>query len=514
MLSLNQLLARTVRISPNAPAFTFEGRTWTWREYEQRCARLGGALEGLGVAAGDRVAVISKNTDRLAEVFFGPAYIGAVYAPVNFRWALPEMIACVEDCTPKVLISDRDHCQAALAMQAACPSIETLIYADDGAMPAGFLSYEALLAEAEPAVDGGFGGDDLAALFFTGGTTGRSKGVMVSHTNIYVTSLAQSANTLTCNDAALLMIMPIFHLAGGTRVYTSVMLRSQVVLKREFDTQQVLQDIQEHRITHLYVVPAMLNFLLNDPSFADKDLSSLRQLIYGASPISETLLRRALAHFPGIYITQGYGMTETGPCATVLGNDDHDPDGPLVGKLTSVGRPTLQCELRIVDPVGDDCPANTPGEVALRGPSVMQGYWNQPELTEKVLKDGWYYSGDGGYLDEDGYLFLVDRLKDMIVSGGENVYSLEVESVIYKHPAIMECVVIGIPSEIWGEAVHAIITLREGQTVTEKELIDFCREHIAGYKCPRTVTIRSTPMPLSGVNKILKKELRDPYWKD
>ncbi|MEH6824948.1 MAG: long-chain-fatty-acid--CoA ligase [Motiliproteus sp.] len=513
MLSLNQMLARTVRMSPNAPAITFEGRTKTWREYETRCARLGGALARLGIVAGDRVAVMSKNTDRLAELFFGPAYIGAVNALVNFRWALPEMIACVEDCTPKVLICDRDHWQQALALQVACPCIETLIYADEGETPAGFQNYETLLAAAEPAVDGGFGGDDLAALFFTGGTTGRSKGVMVSHANIYLTALVQSTNSLVCDDAAFLMIMPIFHLAGAARLYTSVMLETQVVLHRDFNTQQVLQDIQDHRITHLFGAPAILNFLINDPSFVDKDLSSLRQLMYGASPMSETLLRSVLALFPGIYITQGYGMTETGPCATVLGNSDHDPDGPKVGKLTSVGRPTLQTELRVVDSEGNACPANTVGEVALRGPCVMQGYWKLPELTAEVLRDGWYYSGDGAYLDEDGYLFLVDRVKDMIVSGGENVYSLEVESVIYQHPAIMECAVIGIPNETWGEAVHAIVTLKKDQSVTEKALIDFCREHIAGFKCPRSVTIRSEPMPLSGANKILKKELRDPFWK-
>jgi acyl-CoA synthetase (AMP-forming)/AMP-acid ligase II len=512
MLSITKILSRAARMSPNSAALRFENRTLTWSEYEQRCTKLGGALADLGIAAGDRVAVISKNTDKLAELFFGPSYIGAVYAPINFRWAIPEMIACVEDCTPKVLIADKDHVEQARAMKSACPSIATLIYADEGNTPVGFLNYDTWLAAATPATDGGFGGNDLAALYFTAGTTARAKGVMVSHQSIYVAALAQTNVTSKCQDPCFMMVMPIFHVAGAMRLYGMAMQVIPMVFLRQFDVQLMMQTISDHKVTHFLAAPSMLNFMLNDAKFSTYDFSSLHQIVYGASPITESLLRKILVEFPHVLLTQGYGMTEALPAVTCLENDAHDPDGPLADKLTSVGRPMLPVEVKIVDNAGNELSTGAIGEIVVRSPCMMQGYWQQPELTAEVLKDGWYSSGDGGYLDQDGYLFLVDRVKDMIVSGGENVYSLEVESVIYQHPAILECAVIGIPSDTWGEAVHAIITLKQDNKVKEQELISFCREQIAGYKCPRSIEIRTEPMPMSGVNKILKKELRAVYW--
>jgi long-chain acyl-CoA synthetase len=263
----------------------------------------------------------------------------------------------------------------------------------------------------------------------------------------------------------------------------------------------------------------MLNFMIKDPSFGDYDLSALRQIFYGAAAMPESLLRECMELLPHVGFYQGYGMSETSPLLTILLEEDHKISGDYrlgsvvaqSSKLASVGRPVSYCQIRIVDSEGQEVAVGEVGEIIVKGPNVMLGYWRMPELTTKVLKDGWYYTGDGGYFDEDGYLFLVDRIKDMIVSGGENVYSNEVESVIYRHPAIMQCAVIGIPCDIWGEAVHAIISLKEGHTCSEAELIDFCRQHIAGYKCPRSVEVKDS-LPMSGANKVLKHELRRPYW--
>jgi acyl-CoA synthetase (AMP-forming)/AMP-acid ligase II len=511
MLKLTQILERAAQMYPDAPAITFEGRTHTWREYHQRCARLAGALKALGVRAGDRVAIISHNSDYFCEVFYGPAMIGAIYAGINCRWALPEMIACVEDCTPKVLIADKSFVEEARAMSAACPGIDTLIYADSGETPEGFLNYDVLLDSAEPAEDEGYGGDHLAALYFTGGTTGRSKGVMLSHENLYINCLGSIPFMPRSQSQCFVQASPIFHVAAGARHYTSTMNAAHVVYTRSFNALEMLQLLQNHRATACSIVPTMLNFMINEPTFGDYDLESLLQISYGASPMPEALLLKAIEFMPQVEFHQGYGMSETSPILTVLTGEDHKFAQGKPSKLTSVGRPVNYCQVRVVDPQGQDLAEGEVGEIVARGPNVMQGYWGLPELTAEVIKDGWYHTGDGGFFDEDGYLYLVDRVKDMIVSGGENVYSAEVESAIYRHPAILQCAVIGIPNDTWGEAVHTIITLKQGQTCTEAELIDFCRQNIAGYKCPRSVDVMDS-LPMSGANKVLKRELRDAYW--
>jgi long-chain acyl-CoA synthetase len=255
-----------------------------------------------------------------------------------------------------------------------------------------------------------------------------------------------------------------------------------------------------------------LNHMLNHPRFSDFDLSSLKQVNYGASPMPQALLRQAMERMPGVRFYQGYGMTEASPLLTVLEPDDHVLEGPEAGRLSSVGRTVYHAEIRIVDTEDREVPPGTVGELVARGPNIMKGYWNLPELTAEALRGGWYHTGDAGYEDEDGYIFLVDRIKDMIVTGGENVYSVEVENAIYRHLAVKDCAVFGVPDKEWGEAVHAVVTLKPDASTSEAELIAHCRALIAGYKCPKSVEIRDEPMPLSGANKILKSELRAPYW--
>jgi acyl-CoA synthetase (AMP-forming)/AMP-acid ligase II len=290
------------------------------------------------------------------------------------------------------------------------------------------------------------------------------------------------------------------------------MANTHSIMMAKFTPERALEYIQKYRITDALLVPTMLNMMFNVPNFADYDLSSLKRICYGAAPMPEPLVRRFMAEMPDLQAYQGYGMTEASPLVTVLAEEAHDPDGPLADKLTSIGQPVYHCEVRIVDENDNDVPNGEVGELVVRGPNIMKGYWNQPELTAEAKRGGWYHTGDAGRMDDDGYIFLVDRVKDMIVSGGENVYSAEVESVLHDHPAVKECAVIGIPSEKWGEAVHALITLKDGQSFNEADIIAFCQERIAHYKCPKAVEVIDA-MPLSGVNKILKTELRKPYWK-
>jgi long-chain acyl-CoA synthetase len=509
---LTHLLQRAAREAPDAPAVTFEGRTRSWSALAERSARMAGALRELGLAPNDRVAVLSQNTDRFIELFFAPVWAGGAFVPINTRWALPEVIACIEDCTPKVLFADRDHTEEAHAIAAACPSLTHVVHADDGPAPAGLLDYEALIERAAPAEDVGRGGEDLACLFYTGGTTGRSKGVMLTHGNIFANTLGSVAAYQPDPTATYLQAGPIFHLAAGARVFSSALTCAHSVLLRRFEAGEVLAAIEAYRAGVGLFVPTMLNHMLNHPRFSAFDLSSLKQVNYGASPMPQALLRQAMERLPGVRFYQGYGMTEASPLLTMLGPEDHVLEGMRAGRLASVGRTAYHVEIRIVDAEDHELPPGTVGELVARGPNIMKGYWNLPELTAEALRGGWYHTGDAGYRDEDGYIFLVDRIKDMIVTGGENVYSVEVENVIYRHGAVKDCAVFGIPDEQWGEAVHAVVTLKPGESATEAELIAHCSALIAGYKCPKSVEIRDEPMPLSGANKILKSELRAPYW--
>ncbi|MCX7568112.1 long-chain-fatty-acid--CoA ligase [Sulfitobacter sp. F26169L] len=504
---LTDILEEVARNHPDDPAVTFLGRTQTWADFAERARRQGSALRALGVGAGDRVGILALNSARFMEAFYGPFYADAVMVPLNYRWAVPEMIQCMEDCTPAVLLVDEEHVAQARKIKAHCAFCKHLVFIGEGPTPEGFLDYEDLLAQADPDVRSNRRGNDLAALFYTGGTTGRSKGVMLSHANLHANSTGALTSYHMPRDQSFLKSAPIFHLAAGARVYSLAQSNNHSVLMQRFDPREAQRLIEELKINDAMLVPSMLNMIFNAPDFGEFDLSSVKRITYGAAPMSLALLRRVMAALPGVQFYQGYGATETGPVISVLTPDAHDPDNPLVEKLSSVGRPVAHCDVRITAPDGSECATGVIGEVTVRGPNVMQGYWNMPEKTAEALVDGWYHTGDGGYFDADGYLFLVDRIKDMIISGGENVYCGEVENAIADHPAVKDCAVIGIPDPQWGEAVHAVVVLMDGQSVTAEELIAQCRTRIAGYKCPKSISFIDW-MPLSGANKILKTELR------
>jgi long-chain acyl-CoA synthetase len=314
------------------------------------------------------------------------------------------------------------------------------------------------------------------------------------------------------DDSTYLHAAPMFHLADCASTFAVTMAAGAHAFIAKFDPADTLRAFQEYQVTHCLLVPMMINILVHFPAVQDYDVSSLKRILYGASPMPRAVIARALEVFSNCEFGQGYGMTELAPVATILDPKYHVLDGPLASKLKSAGTATFSVEVRIVDTDDNELPRGEIGEVAVRGPIVMQGYWKKPEATAQALRGGWMHTGDAAYMDEDGFVFIVDRLKDMIISGGENIYSVEVENALYQHPTVAMCAVIGVPDEEWGELVHAIVVPKGGQEVDPGALIAHCKELIAGYKCPRSITVRDEPLPISGAGKILKSELRRPFW--
>jgi long-chain acyl-CoA synthetase len=505
-------LHRAVLFDRKGVATLFEDRTRTWAEVADRVARLAGALDSLGVGKGDRVAILMLNQDRYLELYLAIAWAGAVVVPLNIRWSATENQDCLTDCRPKLLFVDAAFAKMGEGIVKALGGL-AFVYADDlpQARPEGAHDYETLVAGAAPVPDAEAVETDLAGIFYTGGTTGRSKGVMLSHRNL----LASARNGLMFRDPRLrrhLHAVPMFHLAGVGSINASLLLCGVNAVIRTFTPEGVAKAIEKYRANSITLVPTMIQMFVDQPNFDQFDLSSLRRVTYGASPINEALLDRAMKALPNVEFLQAYGMTELSPVATFLEWQDHIGDGRAKGRHRSGGRPATMVEVRIVDPHGNALPPRQVGEIVVRGDIVMMGYWDCPEETKKAVVDGWMHTGDGGYMDEDAYVYIVDRIKDMIVTGGENVYSAEVENCVALHPAVAQCAVIGIPDERWGEAVHAVVMRKSGAVVTEAEIIEFCRASIAHYKCPRSVKIQDAMLPLSGAGKILKRELRKPYW--
>ncbi|MCY1353041.1 Long-chain-fatty-acid--CoA ligase FadD13 [compost metagenome] len=431
---------------------------------------------------------------------------------MNIRWSVPEIVYSLDDCDTRILLVDDNFLHMADGIAAAAKVRPVLIHAGDGPAPAGMLAMDQLIRDAAPIDDVFRGGNDLAAIMYTGGTTGRPKGVMQSHLNLWSSAVGRMAEHAIAPGSSVLHVAPMFHTACMARVISQVIVGLPHVFVPAFDALDVLRTIESEKVFDILLVPTMLQALIMHPDFTRYDISSLKRLTYGASPIAAPVLERALALMPDIEFQHGYGMTETSPVISINGVENHSAEGIANGRVRSAGRAGLCVTVRVVDEDGNEVPRGTVGEVIVRGPNVMLGYWNRPEETAEALRDGWMHTGDGAYMDEDGYLFIVDRIKDMIVSGGENVYSAEVESAVAGHPAVAACAVIGVPSDKWGEAVHAVVVLKPGCEAAEAEIIEHCRQRIAGYKCPKSVEF-TTALPLSGAGKILKRDLREPYWK-
>ena len=508
---LTQNLHRALQQQPDAPISRFGARQRSFAEFGARVARYAGALHKLGLRPGDRISMLALNSDTYLEYYLGTYWAGGVVNPLNTRLAVAELAFMLDDCDSKFLIVDQHFVDTAAKLRAQCPKLQALIYAGEGPAPDGLLSYEALLEGAEPAEDALRSGDDLAGIYYTSGTTGRAKGVMLTHANIFSNAVAMVAEGVVSHGCVGLHSAPMFHLADGAFMNAMLAVGGCHVIVPQFEPVAVPETLQRERISDVLLVPTMIQMLVDHPKRGDYDLSSVRNILYGASPIAEALLDRAMAAFPQAGFVQAYGQTELSPVATLLLQAMHGEAGRKQGLHKSNGRAMIGCEVRIVDATDQELPRGQTGQVLVRGPGVMQGYWKLPEDTAEAKRGGWMHTGDAGYMDAQGYVFLQDRVKDMIITGGENVYTIEVENAIALHPAVAQSAVVAIPDERWGEAVHAFVVCKPGQSATAEEIIAHCKQHIAGYKCPRSVDFIEA-MPLSGAGKVLKRELRKPYW--
>jgi long-chain acyl-CoA synthetase len=513
---LGAALERAAMLYGDREAVVDGERRWDYRELRSRVAGFDAALDELGLVAGDVAGVLAANSADHLVCWLAIPRSGRVLNDLNTRLAPAELEFILGDSGARLLIVDDTFLALGRELVARCDSVEHLVHTGPGETPQDCLSFEALCATAGGRAPAPVDAEAVAGIFYTGGTTGLPKGAMLSHRNL----VANAKHTLIAigydETDSYLHAAPMFHLADGASTYALTWVGGKHVILPAFDPASWLTLVAAEQVTRALLVPTMINMVITHPEAATADVSSLRSMLYGASPMPDAVLGKAMSVLPCGWL-QAYGMTEAAPIVTCLTVADHargaTGEEPHVGRLRSAGRPVVGVEVEVRREDGvTPCDVDEPGEVFVRGPNVMQGYWNRPEETAQALVDGgWYRSGDAARVDAAGYVHIVDRVKDMIISGGENVYSTEVENAIHRHDAVLECAVFGIPHEKWGEQVHAAVVVREGASVDEAQVIEHCRPLIAGYKIPRSVEFLDA-LPKSGAGKILKKDLREPHW--
>ena len=478
----------------------------TYAELAARAGRAAAALEADGVGADGRVVWLGKNRIEFFDLLFGAAARRAAVAPLNFRLTEDELLAIVDDARAAVVVLGPEYAGLRAKLEAGSSDPRVLVVGED---------YEDWLDghPDAPAVDAApdAGDDDTVLQLYTSGTTGMPKGVLLSHRN-FGALLEVGGHWGMDTESVALCAMPLFHIGGSGFALVGLSFGARVVLIADIVPASLLDTMERERVTNAFLVPAVLQFLTQVPGAADRDWSALRAIAYGASPITGAVLNRVLTTFRAP-LFQVYGATETTGAISQLEPDDHDPDGPRAHLMRSAGRPYPWVEIQAVDPAtGEAAPAGEVGEIWIRSSQVTRGYWGRPDETAETLtEDGWLKTGDAGYLDAEGYLFLTDRIKDMIVTGAENVYPIEVENVLSEHPDVVDVAVIGVPDERWGETVKAVVVARDGATIEEDALLDWAKERLAGFKRPRSVDVVDE-LPRNASGKILKKDLRAPYW--
>lgn len=506
---------------PDAPMLTEGERTLSWAGTHARAATVAQALLADGVQPGDRVAFLDRNGIAHFETLYGSALAGAVHVAVNWRLAPAEVAAVLADARPRVLVVASECLDLCTGALAGGGGIERVVVLDGAAMPgtaslpAGAVGYEDWLADRSARDPGHVPAPAEPVLqLYTSGTTGLPKGVMLSNANLAMAAEKAGQDFALGPDTVSMVAMPLFHIGGIGWAQLGMSRGGRSVILRDVDPKLLLDLVARHGVTDTFVVPAVLMLLLATPGIEEADLSSLRTIYYGASPIAEDVLVRCLERF-GCAFAQLYGMTETTGAITMLRPEDHDPAGPRRHLLRSAGLPLPGVELRVVDPDTDQpAGSGTVGEVQARSPYTMLGYFDRPEETAAVMAgDGWLRTGDAGYLDDQGYLYIHDRMKDMIVSGAENVYPAEVENVLLGHPQVADAAVIGVPDDRWGETVKALVVAAPGADgdALAAEVIAWCRDRLAHYKCPTSVDLVDA-LPRNASGKILKRQLREPYW--
>ena len=494
---------------PDAVALDFNDRVTTYGELDERTSRVAQGLIAAGASPGARVGYIGKNVDRYFEVLLGAFKARAVIVGVNWRLAPPEIAYVLNDADCEILFVGRDFYSIVEKILIDCPKLKAVIAMDDGhELWAAFEPWRGANPATDPMLP--IAADDDVIQLYTSGTTGHPKGVQLTNAN-YLSIFACLGSAPLGQyepDDVVLIAMPFFHVAGVNIGLLTLAQGAQGIVLGETDPAEILRLIDAKKVTYAFLVPALILFVLQHPKAAQMDFSSLKNISYGASPISDEVLLRAKEVF-GCGFLQVYGLTETTGGGTFLLPEDHDP---ARGKLRSCGRPAPGHEVRVVDGDGRSVPTGDVGEIQIRSGNVMKGYWNKQDATAKaVCGERWFSTGDAGFFDADGYLYIHDRVKDMIVSGGENIYPAEVENAIMGHPAVADVAVIGVPDERWGEAVKAIVVKKPGVAGEPSEIISFARERIAGYKLPKSVDFIDA-LPRNPSGKVLRKDLRKPYW--
>jgi len=499
-------------------AVVCQNERFTYAEFADRAARLGGALKNVGIKPGDRVSFLSMNCHRLLEAYYGVLEAGAVLLPLNVRLASQELAYILNDSGAKVLFLEKEFLNLVDSFRNELSTVESFFFLD-GPSQTSWLSpynYDDLLAAASPCqadimrIDE----DAVAELFYTSGTSANPKGVMLTHRNVYLHALDVCLTFDVTRDFAQLHTIPLFHANGWGVAHILALIGGKHVILRRFDCEQIFKLIEEEHIYTMCLVPAMAIALVNSPDRQKHDLSSLERIIIGGAASSPTLVREVEQKL-GVTCISGYGLTETSPTLShSFIKRGFDLEGEQrYARQAMTGFPDPGIEMRVVDDRGMDVPRDgkTVGEIITRSDGIMKGYWNQPEATAEALRGGWFHTGDMATIDQDGYLLIVDRRKDIIVSGGENISSLEVEKALIAHPVVLEAAVISVPDEKWGEVPKALVVLKPGAQAGETELIEFCRSRLAHYKCPHSVEFCES-LPKTGTGKILKRELRKKYW--
>jgi len=515
------VLDRAANINPHGAATVDlgTGERRDWAEVARRVGGLASGLSDLDLDRGDRVGVLMLNSARHLELWFAIPVAGMVMNDLNFRLAPEELRFICDDSQVKVLFVDESFLPVAQQLRDSVASIDTLVWVGPGTeAPDGTIAYESMV-DTPPIELPELESEDIAAIFYTGGTTGLPKGAILTHRNLTANALHMGLHARIAPVDRYLHAAPQFHLADGALAYALTWAGGTHVFIPAFDPAATIAALANERCTMVLLVPTMISMVLAHGGLADADISSMRVVMYGASPMPGEVQRQALEAF-GCGFAQAYGMTEASPLVSWLDEETHERgargEEPYASRLRSAGVPVVGVRTEVRRPDGSLASVGEAGEIYIQGPNIMRGYWNREAETTHALVDGWYRSGDVAYADDGGYLYIVDRAKDMIISGGENVYTTEVENAVYHHPSVAEAADFGSPHEEWGETVHVEVVLKPGAELTSDELIASCREWLAGYKLPRSVVIRGAedPLPKSGAGKILKKDMRDPYWED
>jgi len=522
---LTETLTKALKLFPEKQAIVCGGKHWTYQEFCNRINRLSHCLKGFGIKKDDKVAILHPNCHTFLETYYAIPQIGAISVPINYRLSPREIAFILQDSESKILIADSMFKNQIDPIRKEIPGIEKILWTgEDKGNPCLSASkdsidssYEKVLQRADfsvlPAPP--IHGEDIAQIYYTSGTTGRPKGVMLSHKNVATHALGTIAEIHLTDCDVWIHVAPLFHLADAWATWAVTWVGGTHVLVREFDAKVVLETIQREKVTLTNLIPTMLNLMVNHPELGKFDYSSLRVLLSGGAPIAPEVVRKIVETFKCDYI-QTYGMTETSPYLTLSILKEHLKKLSNEDQLrfkSKTGREFIGVALKVVNEQGKEIKKDEKevGEIIVKGDIVTKGYWKLPEETKKSIKEGWLYTGDMAVIDEEGYVTIVDRKKDMILTGGENVYSTEVENVLYMHPAILECAVVGVPDQKWGEAVKGIVVLKPGQKATEQGIIQFCKERMAHYKAPKSIEFIEA-LPRTGSGKIHKKGLRDKYW--